>query len=147
MSIRIEINESQLSTLVSVYNNRIKELKDEIALLEGTLNQMLVQKKAERNHSNNGSLTLFSDSSTGYSPIWKWQRKIDYILRKHGELTSAQVVDMVLEYEPDKKLERSKVMATVSAVLSANATKEGGKYDRVKNERDDYVYIIKKEQL
>ncbi len=58
-------------------------------------------------------------------------------------LTSSQIVEGVLKYEPDKTADRGAIMATISAMLSARS-KEGGEYSRVKNERDEYVYSLKR---
>lgn len=139
MSIKLEINDAQYSTLVSTYNERIKALKNELGLLESTLN-LLESTLNQKESISSAKIT----PANGYNANWKWQRKLEYLLNELGGMTSAQIVEKVLEYEPDKIEQRSKVMASVSANLSANA-KEGGIYVRVQNERDDFVYSIKKE--
>lgn len=72
---------------------------------------------------------------TEYPINGTWNQKIQFILfNETNSLTSGEIVDSVVKKEPD--LERSKVMTSISATLSAATDKgiyikEGRTYDLV----------------
>jgi hypothetical protein len=115
----------------------IKEMEDKSAPNKGN-----VGPKASSNTANTLNPEDYAVKEDGYNPIWTWQQRVSHILNKSERpLTTTDVVAEVIRLEPRYTHERSKVVASVSAVLSVNS-KEGGRYIKTQTVRGDNAFEI-----
>ena len=138
MPISIQVNDNEVPALVEFYQVKVEETKRVLAAYEAML------EKLKNTNSHNGFSTTPIKSTIlpdGYNPQWIWLLKINHIL-KDQSLTTTQIVEGILEREPQKRSERSKVVASVSAILSTKS-KEGGIYNKELNDRQENVYSLK----
>lgn len=135
MAKHILINEAELPILIDFYKSRIEAKERELMVLKETLVSL------QDNSSNvipdmNTMNTSILDN--GYNPVWTWVKKIDFILGD-SKLTTSDIVSTVLTYEPSLKESRSKIVGSISAVLSAKS--KGNKYyTKEQNQRGEFIY-------
>lgn len=121
----------------------ILELQRERAQLEYSLNWLKENTVPSPIVGKEQNFTVSETAPEGYKAIWTWETKIKFIIEFHeilGDLTTSEIVNYIMEYEPDR-YERAKVVASVSAVLSQK-TKDGGVFKKRYNERNEYIYSI-----
>jgi hypothetical protein len=100
--------------------------------------------------SGNQPVTLNNNTGTepnlsGYKPVWTWKQKIIYILGKK-DLTTTEIVNKIIENEPNLENQRSKVVGTVSAILSSCSKKTTDMFGKYQNDRGLYVYKLNKNE-
>lgn len=150
MPINISINDSEIPGLVKYYEQRIQDGNKIIA--EG--NQIVKDAQSMLDILNKSRVKTFSHAlmtektppfiDNGYNDQWSWGKKIDFILQDRT-MTTAEIADKILEYESGKGIERSKIVANVSAVLTSKIS--GARYLRQPNSRGIAAYRIKQQQL
>lgn len=80
-------------------------------------------------------------SLDGYKTNWTWKQKIVHFLSKEPLITS-EIVEKILLSEPSLSTQRSKVVASVSAVLSAKSKKDNDIFGKTLNDRGSNIYSI-----
>ena len=80
-------------------------------------------------------------SLDGYKPNWTWKQKIVHFLSKEPLITS-DIVEKIIQSEPALSSQRSKVVASVSAVLSAQSKKSTDIFGKTLNDRGSNIYSI-----
>jgi len=80
-------------------------------------------------------------SLDGYKTNWTWKQKIVHFLSKEPLITS-EIVEKILISEPALSSQRSKVVASVSAVLSAQSKKDSDIFGKTLNDRGANIYSI-----
>ena len=76
--------------------------------------------------------------------LFLWEAKILYLIhREQRKLTTTEMADLIHEYEPWR--ERSKIVGSISAVLSQKS-KEGGIFTKDTDIRGNFIYSIKQEE-
>ena len=80
-------------------------------------------------------------SLDGYKTNWTWKQKIVHFLSKEPLITS-EIVEKILISEPALSSQRSKVVASVSAVLSAQSKKDTDIFGKTLNDRGANIYSI-----
>lgn len=106
------------------------------------------KQKSEEKSSNRPSIVQSLNSQEDlfntYDSKWTWAQKATYIIKKANRgLTSREITDyLVNTYEPN--LSADSAYNSLQATLSV-ASKEGGKFNRYKNEKDEFVYEVAKE--
>jgi len=146
MAVSIEINESHIDALIDFYIQRMKILRDEIAVREKESKEINAQILKLNKGKSQPSLS-FSPSekpkhSIEYSDKWPWVRKIRFAIEQQGKpLTTKQIVETLTEHEIELMFDRKKAVASVSSMLS---TKSGPDKDfiRVEGETGDFAYTI-----
>lgn len=89
-------------------------------------------------------IELPSDQSlnpNGYKSVWTWKQKIIYFLEQ-GDYTTTEIVNSIIVNEPNLKSDRSKVVGSVSAVLSAKSKKPSDIFSKYQNERGLNIYKL-----
>jgi hypothetical protein len=148
----LTINEATASYLLSTTNKRVEEIERQINTLKTEkdhLTNIISQLTSiKKNVSAVNSISFQTPAETsvdGYTPKWTWTKKIDFVLQKKGRpLTTTEIVDTLLnEYEPNSNLDRSRVVASISATLSMKSKDDENRlYSKSKNEGNEYVYSI-----
>lgn len=139
MAKSIEIPDSDVAPLREFYekkeNHLIKELEGVRSILE--------QLKGIHIPSNPAQLQIDHKMPVGYSEKFTWFKKVQFIIKNYGgELTTSQIVEKLLEFEPAYKGENRKTaVASISAILSAKS-KPGGFFGKKTNVADENVYFI-----
>lgn len=110
---------------------KVEKTRQDLAMLESLINSKpfgVIQ-----------SEPTIEVKSDGYNYNWTWKQKIEFILMKKSA-TTAEIVDEILKHEPNRYI-RSKVVASISAVLSVGS-KENGIYTKSPNVRGENVYAL-----
>ena len=114
-----------------------KELEYLITQLSPTQN--LLHGYSEIQEDNISALA----SELGYKDTWTWERKIKFIMEYKANvgLTTTEIVSTLIELEPNVKKNRSKIVASISAIISTKS--KGGKafYKEI-NDRNENVYYL-----
>ncbi len=140
----IKITDGNKHIFISALNRLREEKINELNEIEVLLKQVY-----SKDIPNNNRIEQFTVSPSvpvntiledGYDIDWTWIQKVEFILEKYGKSTTANIVAKVLSYEP--ALVRSKVLGSISAVLSARS-KEGGIFTRSENNRKENVYDLR----
>lgn len=80
---------------------------------------------------------------SGYRKLWTWRKKIDFFLSS-ADMTTTEIVDAIILAEPNLEKDRSQIVGTVSAVLSARSKKPTDAYSKIKNDRNVNVFSLNK---
>ena len=151
MSVNIEINENHIDALIDFYIQRMKILRDEIAIREKEskeINAQILKLKKGKNPSSLLSSTSAQPiNGVGYSDKWPWVKKIRFAIETQGRpLTTKQIVETLTEYEIELMFDRKKAVASISSMLS---TKSGPDKDfiRVEGETGDFAYTINRDSF
>lgn len=139
MTKQISINEAELPLLIDFYRSRIATKEVELSALKRTLMSLEGGNSIMPINSN----TNDSVSEDGYNSVWTWVRKIDFIIGSN-KLTTAEIVSKVLYYEPSLKDSRSKIVGSISAVLSVKS-KDNKYYTKEVNDRGEFIYGLSSE--
>lgn len=127
--------------------NKIDSLKKELIELEGVYDSISRNKltipKVDSSPVKPMVSPVATDSDEEYNQTWTWIQKIKYLLIRFGPLTTTEVVGKILEFEPDRSSERTKVVASVSAVLSINSKPEKNVFGKGLTERNENLYSVK----
>lgn len=148
MSIKLEIEDIHKKPLIEFYRNRLSEIRVEVAELDKEASGIIKQLAKLEGHNTevdnfgitDGGQSKKAETMNGYTKSWTWGEKIKYLLRKEGRpLTTGEIADTICQqYEPELVENRSKIVASVSSVLTG---KKGTKaFKAVKNESDKTAY-------
>ena len=138
MPLSIEIPEIHIAALREFYLNKKEILLAELKTIDNVLSQMSTNNLVPTGKSL--SQTLSAIYPPGYPIDALWQDKIIYAI-KHtgGESTTSSIANYVCNIERD--LDRRKVVATISSVLSTQS-KDGGVFGKRLNPKKENVYFI-----
>lgn len=145
MNIKLDIEEKHLQPLIDFFKTRRQEVRDQILTLSdelGSIDETLkkLQGSGTENRETNIQPIVYTSALNGYHSEWPWIQKAKYIILKAGKaLTTTEIADTILTYEPDKN--RAKVVGNISAIITS---KNGQKYfSRDKNNSNQNVYGVK----
>jgi hypothetical protein len=145
MPIQIEIQDTHAKLLVDFYLQRLKVLRNEIAEREREAKEINVI--MQRLRKSKGAATVdmvIEEPATPYSEKWPWVRKIHFALKITGKpLTTKEIVDLLSGYEANFILDRKKVVASISSVLSTKSG-PGKEFIRVPGDSGDFAYTLNK---
>ena len=144
MSIKLEIPDSHLLEVKTLYEQKAKGLRDKIKELESEyfeLQPILLQLGIVT-PINQQSDILPNTLMEVYKSTWTWVKKCKHVIQKKGACTSKQIIEDILIREPQTSKEL--ISRSVPATLSAGATSETPEFTRIKNDESEYVYDIKK---
>ncbi len=80
----------------------------------------------------------------GYKTTWTWAEKIKFIFEfAEKEMTSSEVIKILIEFEPKYRDLRKTALSSVSAVFSQEVAKSNGLFGKTINERKENVYFLK----
>lgn len=157
MPITIQIEDNEAPVLIEFYNKQKQKLRAEVdqrleqleqinARLEqltGVIRstQTSIQPEVFKTGTNSGEVTI-KKTLPEYNPDWTWRAKMNYcLITSESPLSSKEVVDRILSYEPNLVDDRKKIMLNVAAAFSSGYDK--GNYDRIK-QNNEYQYFIKR---
>lgn len=146
-----QIEDIDLPSLLEFYERKVSEIKKKIDPLTDELNRasMNVMKLRNRLKLPELSINGIDKSGNGVEVIdmefdeeWSWWDKAKYALgQAKRTLTSAEIVDSVIAYQPSLKDNRGFVMANLSAVLGQKA-KIGTEITRKRNKLGQWTYYL-----
>lgn len=129
MPIQINIPDAQIPALVEFYKQRLVEgeakMMEGKAIMEDGLN-MKDEAKEMIAALNGKKQQAFNMPPREYNNNWSWSQKVDFLLAE-GPLSTSQIIDKILEYEPELADARKRVLSNVSAYISSS-----DKYERDK---------------
>jgi hypothetical protein len=147
MPVQIEINESHIDALVDFYIQKIKVLREEIAIREKEAkeinSQIMKLKKGKSSVSMSPSENEEQSAQMiSYSDKWPWVRKIKFALEIQGRpLTTKEILDTLIDYEIALMFDRKKAVASISSILSTKSG-EDKEFIRVEGETGDFAYTV-----
>lgn len=158
--IKIELPESEVLTLIKVYEDKASRLSDElkdannmVSYFKGILNkgvQVVSQGSFNRVTSiastSEGINSEIEKLPNGYIKQWAWSKKIIFILKEVGKpMTVKEIANYVFaNLEPELQNEAKRTVSTISGQISAMYSKKAAQFNlkREKNEIEDYIYSI-----
>jgi|GEM_PF-1399151 len=139
MDIALKIPESQKQAVIDLFLPQYKKALEEVESIKNILNQLGYFDIGLTPSDNLSDINTVLDN--GYNKQWIWARKIQFLL-EGGGLTTSQLVKRILELEPEKENERSRIVASVSAVLSSKSKADTDPFKKIVNDRNENVYSL-----
>jgi len=143
MNIKLDVEESYRQPLIDFFANRQKEIFAAIEKLNQELNGVnsaldkLIIGEAETDPTKPISEAI---SVNGYHSAWPWIVKCKYVINRLGRpATTSEIADTIINFEP--KLERTKVVGNVSAIVTSTAGQKH--FTRQKNLNNQNVFSVK----
>jgi len=140
---RIDLNAEEISEIIEMHFNKLKEKKENIKVIEDDIRNLNVKilqlKQALIGESNSN---IFEEKI--YSENWQWVKKIKFALELEKKpLTANQIFDVLCEFEPELGIDKRKVMSSISGTLSSKSGFYHEKKDFIKiNGEGDFEYIV-----
>lgn len=120
----------------------LKEKLDKIKKEQSELESLICGKDFGDSSSSTNILKVeVKQPISEYKSIWTWKQKVIYIL-KQSDATTTEIVSKVLEHEPELNGERSKIVGTISAILSAKSKNPSDLFSKYQNDRGLSVYKL-----
>lgn len=143
MPIQIDVHESHIQSLIQFYFERLKTLRVEITAKELELKEItLVIQKLKRGSANGNTQDNIGKVNIDYSESWPWARKVEFAIElKEKPLSTKEIVDILTEFEPSFLIDRKRVVASISSILSSKSG-EGKEFKRVESDTGDFKYIV-----
>lgn len=153
MGIQIDISDRDIPALREFYSQKLAQAKSEVLSIEKMLLQLdskvdkgivdIMKGDVKVEESSIESHESISREATNYHSEWTWFRKIKFVLIGN-EFTTRQIVEDILQFEPERRSDRSRIVGTISAILSSKAKGENPTFIKRKNEKEDFVYSLNK---
>lgn len=146
MPIQIEVQEVHIEPLISFYLNRLKSLRDEIIDREKEMKDIntMIQKLKRRNISVEQPVEN-TIAKIEYSDKWPWVKKISFAMEiQNKPLTTKQIVETLMEFEPSFLFDRKRAVASISSILSSKSG-TGREFIRIDGEFGEFSYDLNKE--
>lgn len=111
-----------MSKTITLTDEQIPLWESFLSIREQALEKELASIRALKTQNILGEIVK-TFSTTAYSKTWTTLKKIEYALNFYGDkkfLTSTQIVNIILNEEPEKVSARRQLMSGVSSVLALN---------------------------
>lgn len=131
MEKHIRVNDKILSSMLEFYSSRRVSVVDEIKRLQEELSgidDILSQLKPSLNKPMPQQIEI---PSGDYPRNGVWLDKLKYVVEKLQPVTTSEIVDEILRYEPTYAPNRKTLVPTLSGKLGENS-KDGGLFKREK---------------
>jgi len=143
MSIQIEVQNAHIEYLIEFYLERLKSLRAEISAKEQELKDITSTIQKLKKGSNPDK---FEEADAAidveYSERWPWVKKVEFALKyKNKPLSTKEVVETLTEFEPEFLIDRKKVVASVSSILSSKSG-DDKTFKRINHDSGDFEYTL-----
>ena len=127
--VNIYIQSKDLLDLIEFYDLKLKAIrqrKKDLERDESEIRATIMQLRAKQNaeSSDIGSLIKYSikPNMNEYSKRWIWAKKVDFAIREAGKpLTTNEIVDTLMIYEPSFEDDKRRAIASVSSITSVHS--------------------------
>ena len=146
MTIKLEIKETDVEPLKQFYQNRLNQISGQIDMLKADLEGITRVLAKLNSEPLNGEERIESiQRKNGYPAKGTWVDRIEFILNNANKpISTSQIVkEIITRYQPE--LERGKVVASVSATLTAKAHEN--RYLKTKNEKNENTFQLNQKPL
>ncbi len=156
MPINIQIDDKDASQFIALFKHvrqdllkQAEETKAKIArvdaqihaLINGTATFVDVTPTAEE--IDETFVSSRSHKNPPYDKKWTWFKKVKFIItEKGGQAGTKDIVNRILEIEPELKERREQIVRTISSFISTSV-KEGKHFNRVNDGTANYEYRLK----
>jgi hypothetical protein len=106
--------------------HKLKKLADEVKVLDIKIDKVKMaltsMNESEQDYASQPKLPGIN----GYERDWTWNEKIRYILSHNKRpMTRGEIVEEIIQHEPEFVANKKALNVSISATLSAGATKKG----------------------
>ncbi len=140
MPLQIEIKDEHLKEMIEFYVSKQRDIRMQINNLEKQAKEVsAIIQQLNQSIRETGHIRPLPESAV-YSDKWPWVKKIKFAIGQGREpVTTREIVDLLIQYEPALEYNRKKAVASVSSTLSV---KTGEEFGRVLSESGDNAYYI-----
>lgn len=154
--IDIKIKSKHLEDIIFFYSEKqkgclikISDLEKEVKEISGIIIQL---KKAFKDSQD--ILVIDKDEHKlydGYVDKWPWIKKIIFAIEKSRKaLTTKEIVDFLIDYEPELIHDRKRAVGSVSSILSVKSAPPGGdkkEFTKFDSDTGEFAYAVWQETL
>ena len=130
-----------LNDCLAQLRDKIAELNNEADSIHKGLEAIRPEERVE-SHLTIPSI-LNNQKQVSYNINWVWIKKIRFVLEQSfREMSTADVVDALIELQPALKPERVKIVSNVSALLGQQTKSASPLFSRRKNDSGEWIYKL-----
>lgn len=136
---KLESELDKAKKLVSEKESLVKETRAALNAIRG-VSDYEIDKSETVAGADKPLRFIESEAPEWWESEWTWENKIKKLLDTAGRpLSTTDMADTIMKYEPWR--ERTKVVASISAVLSQKS-KAGGVFTKTTDLRGNFIYTI-----